>query len=76
MCVVCKSRLAQNEMLRLQCKEKEIISFSGQNRSFYICKSCINDKKLDKIIQRICKANKEKSKQLVIKIKEMNFYED
>ena len=76
MCIVCRSRLAQNEMLRLQCKEKEIIPFSGENRSFYICKSCINDKKLDKIIQRICKADKEKTKQLVIKIKEMNFYED
>ncbi len=71
MCVVCRNRLFQDEMLRLQCKEKEIITFSGQNRSFYICKSCINDKKLDKIIQRICKVDKEKTKQLVTKIKEM-----
>ena len=71
MCVVCRNRLFQDEMLRLQCKEKEIITFSGQNRSFYICKSCINDKKLDKIIQRVCKVDKEKTKKLVTKIKEM-----
>ena len=77
MCVVCRERLLQKEMLRLQHKENDIIKFSGSGRSFYICKSCINDKKLDKIIQRICKTkNKEKINNIVIKIKEMNFYED
>ena len=59
-------------MLRLQCRNQDIIKFSGEGRSFYICKSCINDKKLDKIIQRICKVNKQQSKQIVTTIqKEM-----
>jgi len=71
MCVVCRSRLLQNEMLRLQCQNQEIIRFSGEGRSFYICKSCINDKKLDKIIQRICKIDKNRSKQIVTSIKEI-----
>jgi predicted RNA-binding protein YlxR (DUF448 family) len=71
MCVVCRSRFLQSEMLRLQCQNNEIIKFSGIGRSFYICKSCINDKKLDKIIQKICKTNKDKIKQIVTTIKEM-----
>jgi len=71
MCVVCRERLTQSEMLRLQCQNKEIIAFSGIGRSFYICKDCINDKKLDKIIQRICKIDKQTTKTLISKIKEM-----
>jgi len=71
MCVVCRERLSQSEMLRLQCQEKEIIKFSGTGRSFYICKNCINSKKLDKIIQRICKTDKITNKIIISKIKEM-----
>ena len=71
MCVVCRSRLLQNEMLRLQCKNQEIIRFSGEGRSFYICKSCINSKKLDKIIQEICRIDKTSVKNIVTTIKEM-----
>jgi len=71
MCVVCKNRLLQNEMLRLQCKNQEILPFNGMGRSFYICNDCINDKKLDKIIQRICKIDKSKITEIISKIKEM-----
>jgi len=71
MCVVCRGRLSQCEMLRLQCKNNEIISFCGIGRSFYICKNCINNKKLDKIIQKICKTDKTNSKIITSKIKEM-----
>jgi len=71
MCVVCRGRLSQAEMLRLQCKNNEIIPFCGIGRSFYICKDCINNKKLDKIIQRICKIDKTNSKIIISKIKEM-----
>ena len=73
---MCRDRLSRKEMLRLQCQNKEIITFSGVGRSFYICKNCINDKKLDKIIQKICKTDKTNSKILISKIKEIEFYED
>ena len=76
MCVVCRTRIDREEMLRMQCKKQDILTFCGIGRSFYICKNCINDKKLDKILQRICKTDKNKSKLLVSKIKEMKFYED
>jgi len=69
MCIVCRKRLEQSTMNRFQCKENEIISFSGVGRSFYICTSCINNGKLDKIIQRICKIDREKTKEIIVKIK-------
>jgi len=62
MCVVCKKRYAQNELIRLQCKNKELIFFSGVGRSFYLCKECINNKKLSKIISYLCKISKENAK--------------
>ena len=71
MCVVCRERLLQKDMLRFQCKNREVIPFLGIGGSFYICKSCMNSKKLDKIIQKICKVDKDKSKQIVTKIKEI-----
>ena len=56
-------------MNRYQCIEKEIVPFSGIGRSFYICNNCINNKKLDKIIQKICKIDKTKTKEIISKIK-------
>jgi predicted RNA-binding protein YlxR (DUF448 family) len=71
MCVVCRERLPQQSMHRLQCKNSEIMLFSGIGRSFYLCKNCENSKKLDKIIKRICKKNIS-----IEKIKEIIIYED
>ncbi|GAB6045384.1 YlxR family protein [Caminibacter profundus] len=62
MCVVCRKRFYQKELNRLQCKNKKIISFSGVGRSFYVCGSCINDKKLIKYILRLCNISKEEAK--------------
>ena len=71
MCVVCRERIYQDDMHRLQCKNGELIKFSGEGRSFYICKNCENSKKLDKIIKKICKKNIN-----IEKIKEIIIYED
>jgi predicted RNA-binding protein YlxR (DUF448 family) len=71
MCVVCRERLPQQSMHRLQCKNSELMLFSGSGRSFYLCKNCENSKKLDKIIKRICKKNIS-----IEKIKEIIIYED
>ncbi|BCD67577.1 DUF448 domain-containing protein [Nitratiruptor sp. YY09-18] len=57
MCIHCKNRFYQNELYRLQCKEKRIYAFSGFGRSFYLCKSCIDDTKLPKSLARICKVD-------------------
>jgi len=75
MCVVCRQRINRDEMLRLQCQDENIIKFSGHGRSFYLCKNCINDKKLGKIIQKICKVNKNQIEKIITQIKEIEFYE-
>jgi len=62
MCIVCRGRFEQEKLIRLQCKEKRLIFFSGQGRSFYLCKDCINNKKLSKIISYLCKISKENAK--------------
>ena len=71
MCVVCRDRLLQQDMLRLQCQNNRIQKFNGVGRSFYICKECINSKKLDKIMQRICKKDKNQILEIIREIKEM-----
>jgi predicted RNA-binding protein YlxR (DUF448 family) len=71
MCVVCRRRFSQESMYRLQCKNYEIVSFSGIGRSFYLCKDCENSKNLDKIVKRICKKSVN-----IEKIKEIIIYED
>ena len=62
MCVVCKKRAPQKELIRLQCEKGKIIPFKGEGRSFYVCKNCINDKKFVKFISKNCKISKEEAK--------------
>jgi len=68
MCIVCKNRFYQNELNRLQCKNSKLIKWEGKGRSFYICKECINDKKLIKYIANLCKISKEKAKNEILNI--------
>jgi predicted RNA-binding protein YlxR (DUF448 family) len=42
MCIVCKSRLDQKSLCRLQIKEGVLKPFCKNGRSFYICKVCID----------------------------------
>jgi predicted RNA-binding protein YlxR (DUF448 family) len=56
MCIGCKDKFYQKELLRLQCKDKKLSFWTQYGRSFYICKNCLNDnKKLSKAIYRQCK---------------------
>ena len=55
MCIHCRRRFDQHQLLRLQCVEKVIVSYRGVGRSFYICSACLEDKKLSKSLARICK---------------------
>ena len=55
-CVVCRNKIAQKLLNRLQCQEKKLIQFSGIGRSFYICNKCLEDEnKLEKALYRSCK---------------------
>jgi len=57
MCINCKKRFLQKDLLRLQCVNKKITKHSGYGRSFYICKECLNDKNLAKNLAKICKCD-------------------
>ena len=57
MCITCRARDLQTDLIRLQCKDKDLILYTNFGRSFYTCKTCFNkkDKKLLKALSRACK---------------------
>jgi predicted RNA-binding protein YlxR (DUF448 family) len=54
MCIACRAKEPQNDLIRLQLQEKQIVPYSGAGRSFYLCRSCaINTKKMYGIAKRL-----------------------
>ncbi len=62
MCISCRDRHSQSNLLRLQCLEGSLIVYSGRSRSFYLCENCLLDeKKVLKALMRQCRSgDKEK----------------
>lgn len=57
MCVSCRIKLAQDELVRLRCENGALVSFNGNGRSFYICQDCLLDeKRVIKALMRQCKS--------------------
>ncbi len=57
MCISCRGRQAQNQLLRFKCIEGSIEIFDGIGRSFYICKNCLTqDKQVLKALMRQCRS--------------------
>ena len=70
MCVSCRQRDSQSNLLRLQCIDGNIDQFKGRGRSFYVCKNCLKEeKKLSKALMRQCRSG-DKDK-LMNKLKEI-----
>ena len=70
MCVSCRQRDSQSNLLRLQCIDGNIDIFKGRGRSFYLCKNCLKEeRKLSKSLMRQCRSG-EKDK-LMNKLKEI-----
>jgi predicted RNA-binding protein YlxR (DUF448 family) len=57
MCINCRIRALQNDLMRLQYKERKLVNYTNFGRSFYICKTCFEarDKRLLKALSRACK---------------------
>jgi len=58
MCVVCRGRFAQLDLLRIQCLDRKLVRYTNDGRSFYLCKGCVdnkNEKKLLKRLSSMCK---------------------
>ena len=55
-CVSCRVKFEQKELIRLQCIDKNLVKFSKNGRSFYLCNDCLkNQKKCEKALFRQCK---------------------
>ncbi|MCD4667415.1 MAG: hypothetical protein K8R44_02265 [Sulfurimonas sp.] len=70
MCISCRDRYEQKLLVRLQCNDGSLEVFKKIGRSFYICKSCLdNEKKVIKSLMRQCRSG-EKEK-LINRLKEI-----
>ncbi len=53
MCIACRSRHPQNTLIRLKLSGKEVATFDGFGRSFYLCDECVkNEKKVKGLVKR------------------------
>ena len=60
MCITCRDRYAQNGLTRLKCLDGSLDKYDGIGRSFYICKTCLNDeKKVIKSLMRQCRSGEK-----------------
>lgn len=71
MCIACKGRFKQNELIRLQYKDKKIQKFDGIGRSFYLCKACVFEKKSIEALIKICKLQKSEKENIKQQLKEI-----
>ncbi len=70
MCISCREKNIQSSFTRLKCVDGELSSFDGIGRSFYLCKTCLDDgKKLSKALMRQCRSKMRE--ELMNKLKEI-----
>ncbi len=50
MCIACRKRERQQELIRLQKDQGNLIRYSGKGRSFYLCTKCIEGQHITKIV--------------------------
>jgi predicted RNA-binding protein YlxR (DUF448 family) len=58
MCIICRKRYKQHELLRLQ-KHEDIVKFSQSGRSFYLCEACLQKENIDTVMTKRFKLEKE-----------------
>ncbi|WP_095273708.1 DUF448 domain-containing protein [Helicobacter sp. 11S03491-1] len=61
MCICCRKRLIQNELLRFKIEHVKIKLFDGNGRSFYICKECMSSDKIIGSLAKLKNAPKDKN---------------
>jgi predicted RNA-binding protein YlxR (DUF448 family) len=53
MCIACRSRFPQKDLIRLKQVKEDIVAYDNEGRSFYLCDECsINEKKIKGLIKR------------------------
>jgi len=71
MCLQCRQRSPQGDLIRLQCKDKKIQAFDGIGRSQYVCLTCIENPKLVKQLAGRCKCAKDSHEEIISLLKEL-----
>ncbi len=74
MCVVCRGRFSQKELLRLQYKDSTLQRFSGSGRSFYLCNDCRLEARTIDCLLRVCKSDKKQKENFKEALKEILIY--
>lgn len=53
MCIACRTRFPQKDLIRLKQVKENIVAYDNEGRSFYLCDECsINEKKIKGLIKR------------------------
>lgn len=74
MCIVCRGRFPQAQLIRLQYKDSTLMKFSGIGRSFYLCPRCKEIPKTNDCITRVCKLDKKHKETIKFALKEIFLY--
>jgi len=67
MCIACRDRILQKELLRLQCKDNILLKYSKQGRSFYLCQNCLKNSNQNKLLKLLVNRCRIKSKESLLK---------
>lgn len=70
MCVVCRTRFVQKELIRLKILNEKLVFFDGFGRSVYLCVDCLWDLKVHHKLQKLKQISKDKE-QLCLNIQEI-----
>ena len=71
MCIQCRERARQSDLVRLQCKDNVVQMYDGIGRSLYVCKTCIENPKLVKQLVGRCKSGKDSQESIRKVLKEL-----
>lgn len=70
MCIQCRNRIEQQDLVRLQCIDQTIVRYTGSGRSFYICHTCKGLPGTVKHLKGRCKVPKSQAEIFEQKLRE------
>lgn len=70
MCIQCRSRFPQSGLLRIQCTNGTVTTYTGFGRSMYVCSMCQQLEATIKHLKGRCKAPKNAVDEFTQKLRE------
>ncbi len=65
MCISCRKREPQKELVRLQNCDGKMVTYQGRGRSFYLCRECLHKEHVEKKIAKIAKVDLKSAEELI-----------